>query len=78
MPFVNLREIHSAGVGMDPVLMTEPVQLTPVKKLRLADITGEAETRRAAVTKVNCIMILGVEITQLLPKKWMSWILYES
>ena len=54
---------------MDPVLMTEPVQLTPVKKLRLADITGEAETRRAAVTKVNCIMILGVEIMQLLPKK---------
>jgi hypothetical protein len=59
-PFVT--KIHSPPPPL-AVPMTEPVQPEPSKNSTVADIAGEAETRRAMVMKenLNCIMTGGLD-----------------
>jgi hypothetical protein len=69
-------------VGSVLVVMTAPVQPDPLKKVKVADIAGEADTRRAVAMKMtlNCIMIGGgARIVQLLKeeKKWSELNLYD-
>ena len=60
-PFVS--QIHDTVSALGLVPMTEPVQSAPVNHWTVADIAGEAETRRAAVMKanLNCIMTGGLD-----------------
>ena len=55
-PFVS--QIHDTVWALGLVAMSEPVQSAPLYHWTVADIAGEAETRRAAVMKanLNCIM----------------------
>jgi hypothetical protein len=59
-PFVT--QIHSPPPAL-AVPMTAPVQPEPLKNSTVADIAGEAETRRAVVMKenLNCIMTGGLD-----------------
>lgn len=60
-PFVS--QIHSPPPALLLVPMSPPVQLAPLNHWSVADITGEAETRRAVVVKanLNCIMTGGLD-----------------
>ena len=56
-PFVS--QIHDTVWALSLVPMSEPVQSAPENHWSVADIAGEAETRRAVVMKanLNCIVL---------------------
>ena len=55
------REMQSPGLEPVLVVMSLPVQPAPSKNLKVADIAGAAETRRAMARKMalNCIIVFG-------------------
>jgi hypothetical protein len=60
-PFVS--QIHDTVWAFSLVSMTVPLQPAPSNHWSVADIAGEAETRRAVVIKanLNCIMTGGLD-----------------
>lgn len=58
-PFVS--QMHDTVWASSLVAMSEPEQPAPSNHWSVADIAGEAETRRAVVMKanLNCIMTAG-------------------
>jgi len=60
-PFVS--QIHDTDSALLLVPMIEPVQPAPANHWSVADIAGEAEARRAVITKakLNCIMAGGLD-----------------
>ena len=56
-PFVS--QIHETVWASSLVAMSVPVQSAPANHWSVADIAGEAETRRAVVMKanLNCIVL---------------------
>jgi hypothetical protein len=60
-PFVS--QIHDTVWASSLVPMSEPVQSAPANHWSVADIAGQAETRKAVVMKanLNCIMTGGLD-----------------